>query len=188
MQHQNWLRNLIDFKKLCPVLFGSNFFVIFVPFKNKEGFGEMFIDCIDQNLYAPHIDTNCWCKHNNNGNNTKKKLNNTLNIINLKRWTQNYLDWGTALALFKEIQALGWIIFVTGVDLFWLVSLKIQQPNKCCMTRTASAQSVQTQSSNKRTPFFGPKSIKYLEILLHSLSHRILFTFNYFLHSLLIWN
>ena len=43
---------------MCPILFGSNFFVIFVPFKNKEGFGEMFIDFIDQNLYAPQVDTN----------------------------------------------------------------------------------------------------------------------------------
>ena len=126
----------------------------------------------------------CWCKHNNNGNNTKKKLNNTLNIINLNIRTQHYLDWGTALALFKEIQALGWLIFVTGADLLWLVSPRIQQPNKCCVARTASAQSVQTQSSTKRTPFFGPKSLKYLEILLNSLSHTILFAFNYLsIHS-----
>ena len=34
----------------------------------------------------------CWCKHNNNGNYTKKKLNNTLNIIKLKIRTQHYLD------------------------------------------------------------------------------------------------
>ena len=110
-----------------------------------------------------------------------------LNIINLKRWTQHYLDWGTALALFKEIQALGWLIFVTGADLLELISPKIQQPNKCCMARTASAQIVQAQSSTRRTHFFGPKSLKYLKILLNSLSHIILFAFNYFLHSLLIW-
>ena len=119
------------------------------------------------------------------------------------------MDWGTALALFKEIQALNWLIFVTGADLLWLVSPKIQQPNKCCMTKTisaqsvvspriqqpnkccmakiVSAQSVQAQNSTRRTPFFGPKSLKYLEILLNSLSHIILFAFNYFLHSLLIW-
>ena len=124
--------------------------------------------------------TCCWCKYNNNGNNTKKKLNNTLNIINLKIRTQHYLDWGAALALFKEIQALGWLIFVTDVDLLWLVSPRIQQLNKCCMARIASAQSVQAQSFTRRTPFFGPKSLKYLEILLNSLSHTILFTFNYF--------
>ena len=117
---------------------------------------------------------------NNNGNNTKKKLNNTLNIINLKIRAQHYLDWGAALALFKKIQALGWLIFVTGANLLWLVSPGIQQPNKCCMARTASAQSVQTQNSTKRTPFFGPKSLKYLEILLNSLSYTTLFTFNYF--------
>ena len=122
----------------------------------------------------------CWCKHNNNGNNTKKKLNNMLNIIKLKIRTQHYLDWGAALALFKEIQALGWLIFVTGADLLWLVSPRIQQPNKCCMVRTTSVQSVQAQSSTRRTPFFGPKSLKYLEILLNSLSHTILYTFNYF--------
>ena len=121
----------------------------------------------------------CWCKHNNNRNNTKKKLNNTLNIIKLKIRTQHYLDWGAALALFKEIQALGWLIFVTGADLLWLVSPRIQQPNKCCMARTASAQSVQAQSSTRRTPFFDPKFLKYLEILLNSLSHTILVAFNY---------
>ena len=38
------------------------------------------------------VDGYCWCKHNNNGNNTKKKLNNTLNIIKLKIRTQHYLD------------------------------------------------------------------------------------------------
>ena len=123
--------------------------------------------------------TICWCKHNNNGNYTKKKLNNTLNIIKLKIRTQHYLDWGAALALFKEIQALGWLIFVTGADLLWLVSPRIQQPNKCYMARTASAQNVLAQSSTRRTPFFGPKSLKYLEILLNSLSHTILVVFNY---------
>ena len=124
---------------------------------------------------------------NNNGNNTKKKLNNTLNIINLKIRAQHYLGWGAALALFKKIQALGWLIFVTGADILGLISPKIQQPNKCCIARTASVQSIQAQSSTRRTPFFGPKSLKYLEILLNSLSHIILFAFNYFLHSLLIW-
>ena len=39
------------------------------------------------------------------------------NIINLKIKTLHYLDWGASLALFKEIQALGWLIFVIGADL-----------------------------------------------------------------------
>ena len=103
-----------------------------------------------------------------------------MNIINLKRWTQHYLDWGATLALFKEIQVLGWLIFVTGADLLWLVSPKIQQPNKCCIVRTISAESVQAQSSTKRTPFFGLKFLKYLGILLNSLSHTILFAFSPF--------
>ena len=102
------------------------------------------------------------------------------NIINLKIKTLHYLDWGTTLALFKEIQTLGWLIFVTDADLLWLVSPRIQQPNKCYMARIASAQSVQAQSSTRRTPFFGPKSLKYLGILLNSLSDTILFVFNYF--------
>ena len=59
---------------------------------------------------------NCWCKHNNNGNITKNKPNNTLNIINLKIRTRHFLDWGATLALFKEIQALSWLIFVTDAD------------------------------------------------------------------------
>ena len=121
---------------------------------------------------------NLLVQDNNNGNYTKKKLNNTLNIIKLKIRTQHYLDWGAVLALFKEIQALGWLIFVTGADLLWLVSPRIQQPNKCCMARTTSAQSVQAQSSTRRAPFFSPKSLKYLEILLNSLSHTILVAFN----------
>jgi len=50
-----------------------------------------------------------------------------MNFINLKRKiTQHYLDWGAALALFKEIQAPSWLNFVIGVDLFWLVSPRIQ--------------------------------------------------------------
>ena len=52
--------------------------------------------------------TICWCKHNNNGNHTKRNWIILLNIINLKRKiTQHYLDWGVTLALFKEIQVLG---------------------------------------------------------------------------------
>ena len=42
-----------------------------------------------------------------------------LNIINLRLENkQHYLDWGATLAFFKEIQALTWLIFVTGADLF----------------------------------------------------------------------
>ena len=78
-----------------------------------------------------------WCKHNNDGNNTTRNWIILLNIINVKKEiTQHYLDWGATLALFKEIQALGWLNFVTGVDLLWLVSLKIQQSNKCLDTST----------------------------------------------------
>ena len=58
----------------------------------------------------------CWCKHNNNGNNTKRNWIIFLNIINLKRKiTQHYLDWSATLALFKEIQALGWL-FISIFD------------------------------------------------------------------------
>ena len=83
-------------------------------------------------------------KHNNNGDNTMRNWIVLLNIINLKRKiTQYYLNWAAALALFKKIQALGWLNFVTKADLLWLVSLRIQQPNKCRMTRIIFAQSVQ---------------------------------------------
>ena len=93
----------------------------------------------------------CWCKHNNNGNNTTRNWIILLNIINVKKEiTQHYLDWGTTLALFKEIQALGWLNFVTSADRLWLVSPRIQQPNKCRMARTISAQSVQAQSSTRK--------------------------------------
>ena len=41
-----------------------------------------------------------------------------MNITNLNiRNTQHYLNWGAVLALFKEIQALGWLNFVTGADI-----------------------------------------------------------------------
>ena len=74
-----------------------------------------------------------------------------LNIINVKKEiTQHYLDWGATLALFKEIQALRWLNFVTGADFLWLVSPKIQQPNKCRMARTTFAQSVLVQSSTRK--------------------------------------
>ena len=92
----------------------------------------------------------CWCNHNNNGNNTTRNWIILLNIISIKKGiTQHNLNRGATLALFKEIQALGWLNFVTGADLFWFVSLKIQQPNKCCMARTTSAQRVQAQSSTR---------------------------------------
>ena len=93
----------------------------------------------------------CWCKYNNNGNNTTRNWIILLNIINVKKEIiQHYLDWGAALALFKEIQALGWLNFVTGADCLWLVSPRIQQPNKCRMARTTSTQCVQAQSSTRK--------------------------------------
>ena len=93
----------------------------------------------------------CWCNHNNNGNNTTRNWIILLNIISTKKGiTQHNLDWDAALALFKEIQALGWLNFVTGADLLWLVSHRIQQPNKCCMARTTSTQSVQAQISTRK--------------------------------------
>ena len=48
------------------------------------------------------------------------------------------------------------------------------------MARTAYVQSVQAQNSTKRTHFFSPKPLKYLEILFNTLSYTILFAFNYF--------
>ena len=93
----------------------------------------------------------CWCKHNNNGNNTTRNCIILLYIINVKKEiTQHYLDWGAALALFKEIQALGWLNFVTDADLLWLVSPRIQQPNKFRMDRTTSAQSVQAKNFSRK--------------------------------------
>ena len=90
----------------------------------------------------------CWCNYNNNGNNTTRNWIILLNIISIKKGiTQHNLDWGVAFAFFKEIQALDWLNFVTGADLLWLVSPRIQQPNKCCMVRTTSAQSIQAQNS-----------------------------------------
>ena len=95
--------------------------------------------------------TLCWCNHNNNGNNTTRNWIILLNIISIKKGiTQHNLDWGAAFALLKEIQALGWLNFVTDADLPWLVSSRIHQPNKCCMARTTSAQSVQAQSSTRK--------------------------------------
>ena len=95
--------------------------------------------------------TACWCNHNNNENNTTRNWIILLNIISIKKGiTQHYLDWGATLALFKEIQALGWLNLVTGADLLWLVSPRIQQPNKCCMARTTSVQSVKVQSFTRK--------------------------------------
>ena len=70
------------------------------------------------------FNTICWCKHNDNANNTKRNWIILLNFINLNREiTQYYLDWGITLALFKEIQALGWLNFVACH--LWLVSLHL---------------------------------------------------------------
>ena len=86
-----------------------------------------------------------------------------LNIINVKKEiTQHYLDWGATLALFKEIQALGWLNFVTGADFLWLVSPKIQQPNKCRMARTTFAQSVQVQSSTRKNTLLCQEPLYFL--------------------------
>ena len=87
-----------------------------------------------------------------NGNNTMRNWIVLLNIIinSMRKITQDYLDWGAALALFKEIQALGWLNFITCANLLRLVSPKIKQPNKCRMARTTSAQSVQAQSSTRK--------------------------------------
>ena len=53
----------------------------------------------------------------NNGNNTKKNWIILLNIIYLRlENTQHYFDWDMAFVLFKEIQSLSWLNFVTGVD------------------------------------------------------------------------
>ena len=107
-------------------------------------------DFTDVRFYI-YLITYGWCNHNNNGNNTTRNWIILLNIISIKkRITQHNLDWGAALALFKEIQALGWLNFVTGADLLWLVSPKIQQSNKCRMGRTIYAQSVQAQSSTRK--------------------------------------
>ena len=104
----------------------------------------------------------CWCNHNNNGNNTTRNWIILLNIISIKKGiTQHNLDWGAVVALFKEIQALGWLNFVTGVNLLWLVSPKMQQPNKCCMARTTSAQSVQAQSSTRKNTLSCQESLYF---------------------------
>ena len=101
----------------------------------------------------------CWCKHNDNGNNT---MRNWIILLWKKEITQHYLDWGAALALFKEIQALGWLNFVTGTDLLWLVSPRIQQPNKCRMARTTSTQSVQAQSSIRKNTLLCQEPLYFL--------------------------
>ena len=112
--------------------------------------------------------TKCWCNHNNNGNNTTRNWIILLNIISIKKGiTQHNLDWGAALALFKEIQVLGWLNFVTGADLLWLVSPRIQQPNKCCMARTTSAQSVEAQSSTRKNTLPCQESLYFYGYLLY---------------------
>ena len=61
-------------------------------------------------LYSP--------SNNNNRNNTTRNWIIFLKIINVKKEiTQHYLDWGTALTLFKEIQALSCLNFEINVDL-----------------------------------------------------------------------
>ena len=95
----------------------------------------------------------CWCNHNNNGNNTTRNWIILLNIISIKKGiTQHNLDWGATLALFKEIQAHGWLNFVIGADLLWLVFPRIQQPSKYCMTRTTSASPKLHQKEHHSLP------------------------------------
>ena len=61
-----------------------------------------------------------------------------MNIINLKiRNTQYYLDCGVALALFKEIQALGWLNFVTDAN---RCVQKIEEPKKPLQTNQTVAK------------------------------------------------
>ena len=107
----------------------------------------------------------CWCNHNNNGNNTTRNWIILLNIISIKKGiTQHNLDRGATLTLFKEIQALGWLNFVIGADLLWFVSPRIQQPNKCCMARTTSAQSVQAQSSTRKNTLPCQESLYFFSL------------------------
>ena len=74
-----------------------------------------------------------------------------------------------ALALFKKIQALGWLNFVTDADLFWFVSPKIQQPNKCRMARTTSAQSVQAQNSTRKNTLSCQEPLYFFSVFFQSL-------------------
>ena len=77
-----------------------------------------------------------------------------LNIINLKRKiTQHYLDWSVALALFKEIQALGWLNFVTDIDLLWLVSPKIHSPTSVVWLEQPLHKVFKPKTPPERTPF-----------------------------------
>ena len=120
----------------------------------------------------------CWWKYNNNWNNTIRNWIILLNIINLKRKiTQHYLDWGTVLALFKKIQAISWLKFVTDADLLWLVSSKIQQFNKCHMARTTSAQSVQAQISTRKNTILCQEPLYFL-VYMNALSCWIFWCIN----------
>ena len=101
------------------------------------------------------IKTTCWCNHNNNGNNTRRIWIILLNIISIKKGiTQHNLDWGAALALFKDIQALGWLNFVTGVDILWLISPRIQQPKNVEWLEQPLHKMFKPKTSLERTPFY----------------------------------
>ena len=94
-------------------------------------------------------------KHNNNGNNTKRNWIILLNIINLKiRNIQHYLDWGVTLAFFKEIQALNFLSFVTGADILWLISPRIQQPKNVEWLEQHLHKMFKPKTSLERTPFY----------------------------------
>ena len=94
-------------------------------------------------------------KHNNNRNNTNKNWIILLNIINLKiRNIQHYLDYDAALIFLKEVQTLGWLNFVSGADLLWLVSHMIQQPKNIVWLEQPLHKVFIPKTSPERTPFF----------------------------------
>ena len=77
-----------------------------------------------------------------------------MNIISIKKGiTQHNLDWGAVLTLFKEIQAIGWLNFVTDVDLLWLVSPMIQQPTSVVWLEQPLHKVLKPKAPPERTPF-----------------------------------
>ena len=61
--------------------------------------------------------TTCWCKHKKNGK-IQQKLKNKFWIIFICKKLHNTLDCDVTLALFRKIQILGQLSFVTSVDVF----------------------------------------------------------------------
>ena len=79
MQRQNWLRNLIVFKKLCVLFYlGPISLSYLFPLRTKNGFGfwEMFIDFIYQNLYLFYIFTEKF-KQTHRGKKNKDNQDNS---------------------------------------------------------------------------------------------------------------